>query len=137
MKVKTANLKGPALDWAVAKCGGIDPHIEPTVDGIAILVGASRPIDYLPSTNWSQGGPIIEREQLLFHGNASNGYHCWSNFPPYASGDGPSHLIAAMRCFVANKMGDEVNVPDELLQEDAAGVMESQDEDESSRPSGG
>jgi hypothetical protein len=29
---------------------------------------------------------------------------------------GPTPLIAAMRCYVASKLGDEVEVPDELLQ---------------------
>jgi hypothetical protein len=30
---------------------------------------------------------------------------------------GPTPLIAAMRCYVASKMGDEVDVPDELVKE--------------------
>ena len=29
-------------------------------------------------------------------------------------GRGPTPLIAAMRCYVASKLGDEVEVPDEL-----------------------
>jgi hypothetical protein len=29
---------------------------------------------------------------------------------------GPTPLTAAMRCYVASKLGDEVEVPDELLQ---------------------
>ena len=28
---------------------------------------------------------------------------------------GPTPLIAAMRCYVASKLGDEVEVPEELL----------------------
>lgn len=28
---------------------------------------------------------------------------------------GPTPLIAAMRCFVASKLGDEVEIPEELV----------------------
>lgn len=35
--------------------------------------------------------------------------------PGIPEGYGPTPLIAAMRCFVASKLGDEVEVPDELL----------------------
>ena len=31
------------------------------------------------------------------------------------NGAGPTPLIAAMRCFCCSKLGDEVEVPDELL----------------------
>lgn len=31
-----------------------------------------------------------------------------------AAGNGPTPLISAMRCYVAFKLGDEVDVPDEL-----------------------
>ena len=30
---------------------------------------------------------------------------------------GSTHLIAAMRCYVASKLGDEVEVPDETIGE--------------------
>ncbi len=30
-------------------------------------------------------------------------------------GMGPTPLIAAMRCYVASKLGDEVDIPEELL----------------------
>ena len=59
MKIKTSEAAGAALDWAVAKCEGRD------------LRGTSwrriRDVPYgkySPSTNWSQGGPIIEREKV-------------------------------------------------------------------------
>jgi hypothetical protein len=28
--------------------------------------------------------------------------------------DGPTPLIAAMRCYVASKLGDEIDIPEEL-----------------------
>lgn len=72
-----------------------------------------------PTCNWSQGGPIIEREVstlLRVIGTgwiAQKNYDCATDLeaPSY---NGPTALIAAMRCFVASKLGDEVDVPDEL-----------------------
>lgn len=102
--MKTSELTGPALDWAVAKCEGGD------------LINfdhqyAARCYRY--STDWSQGGPIIEREKIGTHcyGRWSA---CGANMPSSKACEGPTLLIAAMRCFVASKLGDEVDVPKEL-----------------------
>ncbi len=75
---------------------------------------------WVPSTDWSQGGPIIERikgfqfKQWL---ECKPDTCCEAHIHNY-EGDwiqfGPTPLIAAMRCYVASKMGDEVEVPDEL-----------------------
>ena len=76
-----------------------------------------------PSTDWSQGGPIIEREkiELRYHDVIVAGI--W-----YRDGIGsdecshkaigPTPLIAAMRCLCASKLGDEVEVPDELIDDE-------------------
>ena len=56
---------------------------------------------YSPSTQWAQGGPIIERARLELH-NATDRSGEWvahSDFQIYAFG--PTPLIAAMRCYVA------------------------------------
>lgn len=108
MKIKTNELTGVALDWAVAKC-----------DGLLDQWGVCAPVGFRPSTDWAQGGPIIERE------NISVGYQGHLGVPPdslwYATdrgdacGFGRTPLIAAMRCFVASKLGDTAEVPDELV----------------------
>ena len=99
--MKTAELTGAALDWAVAQC-------EELVQG-QIASGAGK--HFKPSTDWAHGGPIIEREWLTLGPNI---YKEWfalaSNF--YHNGDTP--LVAAMRCYVASKLGDEIEVPDEV-----------------------
>ena len=74
---------------------------------------------YSPSTNWSQGGPIIEREALTVKMRHPNprlwvSYNGWNHDPGF-SASGPTALIAAMRCYVASKLGDEVEAPEELL----------------------
>ncbi len=117
MKIKTSELTGAALDWAVAKCEGrgieFDDPRDPwlTCDGIA-----DQPLhSYTPSTDWAQGGPIIEREWVDLHCVNDS---LWEAECPAVGGlamqNGPTPLIAAMRCYVASKLGDEVDVPEEL-----------------------
>lgn len=72
------------------------------------------------STDWSQGGPIIEREWLHVEPwpNASVEEHRWSctqyDLPIPIGTLGPTPLIAAMRCFCVSKLGETVEVPEEL-----------------------
>jgi hypothetical protein len=110
MKVKTADLIGPALDWAVAKCELPDgwPEAE-------IVLGDET--DY--PTSWAQGGPIIEREEIYLAKSILGG---WTGSIYVKAKDyncimhaAPTPLIAAMRCYVASKLGDEIEVPDELF----------------------
>ena len=117
MKIKTADLIGPALDWAVAKCDQ-----QQWSDEDALLWVQDDEYQYNPSTDWSQGGPIIEREELGLKRNApcSQGRE-WEASPSITAkgaggkwGYGPTPLIAAMRCYVASKLGNEVEVPKEL-----------------------
>jgi hypothetical protein len=189
MKVKTSELTGAALDWAVAKCEGrqltepkratneeaegkavpftmygtrctykngevtaVDAEeIRVTRYGVNIAAGATAPsisfvsgdrrpalgsIDlffwtreeaekecnlyrngglegFEPSTDWSQGGPIIEREVISVIEGSNGEWQAGKR--PYKFCYGPTPLIAAMRCFVASKLGDEVDVPEGLL----------------------
>lgn len=109
--MKTSELTGNALDWAVAKCEGwIDDcngwlyqaTIKDVEDG-----------HYKPSTNWAQGGPIIERERIAVWFSKGDWKSQMRDTSAKMHGDTP--LIASMRCYVASKLGDEVEIPDELL----------------------
>jgi hypothetical protein len=103
--MKTSELTGAALDWAVAKCEGVLMRWERSTHDEA-------PLEYSPSTDWVQGGPIIEREKIQIK---ENGHGHW--FAKIGKGKwlrGPTPLIAAMRCYVASKLGDEVELPEEL-----------------------
>jgi hypothetical protein len=116
--MKTNELTGAALDWAVAMC-----ELKTTGDKGALihLIGYGKPIPSY-SSDWAQGGPIIEREKIDIQ--------CWDahSMPWKASMDsdtdagialyveyGTTPLIAAMRCYVASKLGDDVEIPKELL----------------------
>jgi len=112
--MKTSELIGPALDWAVAKCKEV-------ITGDNLDVGFVLEGGYTPSTDWSQGGPIIERELIETTPDLSDRVVIWFaeiwpdiSKPCTARGNGPTPLIAAMRCYVASKLGDEVEIPEEL-----------------------
>ena len=102
MKVKTSDLKDIALDWAVAKCEGyFDIGMASVHDGVTNVFYFPQ---WQPSTDWAQGGPIIEREgiQLARLGDV---WEAWVD----ADGvfcQGPTPLIAAMRCYVSSKQGE-------------------------------
>lgn len=109
MKVKVSELTEAALDWAVGKCQPLPDHGQRFVED-----------GYHPSTDWAQGGPIIEREQIGLE--AWKSVSGWQAFNPSATFvyNGKTPLIAAMRCYVASKLGEEVDVPDELIKGEQA-----------------
>ena len=107
--MKTAELTGAALDWAVCKAKG---QYQCPVDEYTEVWMASRRY----STDWAQGGPIIEREEMsVEHCNTDTSDSPWSACS--AGGKyhfGPTPLIAAMRCYVASVLGDTVDIPEGL-----------------------
>ena len=99
--MKISELTGAALDWAVAKCEGVLMRWERSTHDEA-------PLEYSPSTDWSQGGPIIEREKISVW--ARDDEWAAESFVPNQQGlecVGPTPLIAAMRCYVASKQGEQ------------------------------
>jgi hypothetical protein len=136
MKMKTSELTGAALDWAVAKGEGI-PADEIYISGhgkYQSLFRKNRDEDgnldgsyttgpgLLFSTKWETGGPIIEREKInLRTEDEDDGDEDWQWVAdPHDAQDlvcrryGPTPLVAAMRCYCCSKLGDEVEVPKEL-----------------------
>ncbi len=107
--MKTADLTGTALDLAVAICEGIRVQ----TDGDGRLTMRSNLDYWQPSSDWAVGGPIIERERIELRDAGGDGWAADDNLHATQYGDTP--LIAAMRCYVASKLGDEVEVPEELL----------------------
>jgi hypothetical protein len=105
MKTKTSDLTGTALDWAVARANGYSA--EQAAD---IMDCDSAALNY--SGDWSKGGPIIEREKIRLDPRESE----WQaqNFYDFSESRGPTPLVAAMRCYVALKLGDEIEIPEEL-----------------------
>lgn len=116
--MKTSQLTGAALDWAVAECEGIEltngRYNRLLVEG-RMSRGQEMMRPYNPSSDWAQGGPLIERLciDLQYQGGETD---VWGadmfNADSTVYGDTP--LIAAMRCYVTVLMGDEIYVPEEL-----------------------
>ena len=124
MKIKVNKASGPVLDWMVAKC---EARLPASYDDWKQTWPRY-------STDWAQGGHFIERERLAISYDAEWVYDP-ANVDPddepdngdrwYAEirngshdfiGDyGPTPLIAAMRCYCCSKLGNEVEVPDELV----------------------
>jgi hypothetical protein len=107
--MKTTELTGHALDWAVAMCEGID-HDTAVMN---IKYGDDNDWFLAPSTDWAQGGPIIEREKIELEWD---GNYWLAQIRADDEWYGPTPLIAAMRCYVASKLGDEVDAPKELTE---------------------
>jgi hypothetical protein len=115
--MKTSELTGAALDWAVAKCEGFTDYDPDTETMMPPRKGYGRVNfdEYSYSTDWAHGGPIIEREKIGL--TYSDSIPCW-----YATNQqgkrflrlGDTPLIAAMRCYVTSKLGDNIDIPEEL-----------------------
>jgi hypothetical protein len=129
MKVKTSELTGRNLNWAVAIALGWKWKVDS--DGKIILARPAKNIhsrqafdtlrlaNFQSTSSWSIAGPIIERERLSL--TPRDGYwDCYVHDRLFEE-DGTDHystgttpLIAAMRCFVASRLGEEVDIPEEL-----------------------
>lgn len=124
--MKTSELNGDLLDYWVAVGKG---WRQVNDFGGACWADAERKTEYVaawkPSTNWAQGGPIMEREwitvtpQVRSNGPADS-YGWAAAIVLYGIFEddkgrrgaaryyGKTCLEAAMRCYVASKFGDEV-----------------------------
>ena len=125
MKIKTTELTDAALDWAVCEAAGLLAAYPRVRKDFALQWPSTGNQHLHPSTDWAQGGPIIEREKLCVgHKHQADPEYCPVNDPAtncwarttaggYLS-YGPTTLVAAMRCLVASKLGDEIEIPEEL-----------------------
>ena len=113
MKIKTSELTGNALDFVVTRLEYPELVEEGYFESTHALVFSDGEV-YTPSTNWATGGPIIEREGIMLEQWKTTKQWQASNELVTKVYNGPTPLIAAMRCYVASKLGDEVEVPEEL-----------------------
>ncbi|WFM72904.1 phage protein NinX family protein [Halomonas sp. CKK8] len=124
--MKAREREGWALDWAVAQITGIELNIIDIPSGPYIGIKGRTsdgfPRKYSPSTDWSQGGPLIEQHAIELHTNIGEQYgeeeRWYAIVPTSASGSrgamGPTPLMAAMRALVFAKLGEEINLPEGL-----------------------
>jgi hypothetical protein len=153
--MKTIELTGKSLDYAVAICEGykiISDGIADWVQGekFASVLGPCKTgggiqRGYSPTTNWEFGGPIIELQSITLlrvddkYRIGDDGFCSLERTPVWCAAYGqfgvqtstehqshdemyqvyieeviygPTPLIAAMRCYIASKLGKEVNIPE-------------------------
>jgi hypothetical protein len=131
MKYKVAELEGAQLDAAVALAdGGRFDRARPSSEMQMILAGGRLVLagpqpqqlahhQWSPSSDWAQGGPIIDREHINVEWGRDRGepYDIWladicgDRAGKFFEADGDTALIAAMRAYVASKFGEEVDLP--------------------------
>ena len=147
--MKTSELTGVALDWVVSTLTNPEWDYEDraynTFDWID--TGDTNDEQYSPSTDWSQGGPILHENSIsvircdddyktdrrgfttskripvwgavigeqhnIVKSRDSYGSPCEDVYEVNADivSYGPTPLIAAMRCYVASKLGETAEVP--------------------------
>jgi len=118
VKVKTSELSGVQLDYAVA--WSVDwgqPVLHITSGGSFVeLMG----VVFSPTSNWSQCGPMIADHKLNISHNPSGRrpeepWFCCDNSETFWS-IGETAMVAICRAVVAAKLGDEVDIPNELME---------------------
>ncbi|WP_332729290.1 phage protein NinX family protein [Pseudomonas sp. ESBL2] len=127
IEVRVSNLIGAALDWAVAMAEGYKQDTENHLTiisprGVFTSVstrGASEGFGFRPSTNWDQGGPLIDKHNGSIHHNPHlEDSSCRYSAGPAGAGIwlyGQTALVAFYRSLVLTKLGDTVQVPKELM----------------------
>jgi len=118
MKIKTSEATNIQLDWLVTKCEVSASGVNPGYLAVEAFNLNWDELSY--SFDWAQGGPIIDSADIDTFNTATDlGFkavivpdheHPEIYFQQYGS----TRLVAAMRCYVVSKLGDEVEVPDEL-----------------------
>lgn len=114
MKIKVSAATPKQLDWMV--CRALHPVADMSATHVWLDTGDGEddfPIEKY-STDPAAAYPIIEREDIdVVRVRVFAKFWSASNLSIQVFGATP--LIAAMRCYVASKSGDIVEIPDELL----------------------
>lgn len=127
MKHKVSEIEGVLLDAAVCMAEGREHVLETLPSGWRVLsarvvltsaalpeLSKSAMLMYKPSQEWKHGGPIIELERIELGSPGSHRHRgqwaAWTCVDVHEF-YGATPLIAAMRAFVASKLGEEVDLP--------------------------
>lgn len=142
IEVNSQVLTGKALDWAVAQAEGITLFVmgndwpgnsavdkASEIDRVVICNLLSRLVvargswsgEWNPSTNWNQGGPMIDRYAVQLQLTCV-GWHAQTDLRQgtshYAEAFCSCPLTAMCRAIVIAKLGQKVLIPTILLAQD-------------------
>ena len=72
---------------------------------------------WCPCENWLQAGLIISQEKICLAIDSDDGGQEWQARPAWygVTRFGPTPLIAVVRCYIASKLGDVIDIPEEYL----------------------
>lgn len=109
--MKVSELTGALLDYWVARAEGIkNTDIFWREGGDFWTWG--HDYGYHPSTDWAQGGPLIEKHKMLCAPRHAGGWSAWASaglvHKATNEADGETPLQAICRAVVRAKFGDEV-----------------------------
>lgn len=127
-KIQVSTATNKQLDWLVAKCLSSTPPAHDTIGSWWFTIdGKDRTTNphwsqaFNPTTRGDHMVPIIEREGIstVHYRNCPYPDMRWTArlgtvVDPEHQQHGCTSLIAAARCYVVSKLGDEVEVPEEL-----------------------
>lgn len=131
MKKKTQDLTGAELDYFVAIASGRKAQMSKIIDSddyeCRVLSSARMFKIFAPHAQWDHGGRIIDIERISIENvgvwrDEADEWRAYLNTGTGEGGGGPADiieheaigptaLIAAMRCFVLSKFGEEVEWP--------------------------
>lgn len=112
VRVRTSELTGIALDWAVAKCENSRLGTEQFAVGVPLEEGQGL---FNPSMDWILCRNIIEREGIVTKPDTGLGWWVAATSNGSHIDYGPTPMVASMRCYVASKLGDFIDVPERFV----------------------
>jgi hypothetical protein len=102
--MKVSELTGAQLDYWVARAEGHE--VNEWCELLDVREPGGAPMDYHPSTDWAQVGPLIEKYGMYLDVGGDWEARCMTS-PSYARGDTP--LQAICRAVVRAAFGDDVD----------------------------
>lgn len=123
MKIHVSDLEGVALDWAVAKATCPQSFRNSCNDDGLPYWSEGWLLNGSPSTDWGQCGPLIDAhdvwlchefrndEKLYTASTHLNSVHTYDT----EIYEGRTAQVAICRAVVAVQLGEEVEIPDELV----------------------
>jgi len=111
MKKLVSELSGAELDYLVGMAEELDFYEPYSGQDVLLVRIRYNLIHWKPSSNPQQAWPIIERDKIVINRNGEE-WISWigSLYNNKTIQCGETSLIAAMRCFVASKYGETVDV---------------------------
>ncbi len=134
VEVLVRELDEQALDWVVQKCEGLLTPDGRLTDAYCDSLGHDSDGGF--STDWAQGGPILEREGIWVIERYKGVWDAFKKIPwenrwkGVLVISGPTYLAAGMRCFSVSRLGDKVAVPSSLVRRAPAVVDATPDRDD-------